>query len=76
MVGICFYDRLIIYTIFITTGDQMYLVTKSQIKEIAGDISVSEEFYPALNLEVENIVKRAIERMKRNNRRTLMARDL
>ncbi|MFH2021406.1 MAG: DUF1931 domain-containing protein [archaeon] len=54
----------------------MYLVTKSQIKEIAGDISVSEEFYPALNLEVENIVKRAIERMKRNNRRTLMARDL
>ena len=54
----------------------MYLVTKAQVKEIVGDISVSEEFYPALNIEVENLIKRSVERMKKNNRRTLMPRDL
>jgi histone H3/H4 len=55
---------------------KMYLVTKAQVKEIVGDVNVSEEFYPALNIEVENIIKKAVERMKRNNRRTLMPRDL
>ena len=54
----------------------MYLVTKAQIKQIVGDISIAEEVYPALNIEVENLIKKAVERMKRNNRRTLMARDL
>jgi hypothetical protein len=54
----------------------MYLVTKAQIREIVGDISIAEEYYPALNVEVENLIKRSLERMKKNNRRTLMARDL
>lgn len=54
----------------------MYLVTKAQIKEIVGNISIAEEFYPALNVEVENLIKKAVERMKKNNRRTLMARDI
>ena len=58
------------------TGDNMYLVTKAQIKQVVGDINISEDFYPALNMEVERILKRALERAKQNNRRTLMARDI
>ena len=54
----------------------MYLVTKTQIKSVVGDINISEEFYPALNQTVEKIIKKALERAKANNRRTLMARDL
>ncbi len=54
----------------------MYLVTKAQIKQIVGDINIAEEFYPKLNVEVENIIKTALERAKANGRRTLMARDL
>jgi hypothetical protein len=54
----------------------MYLVTKAQIKQIVGEISIAEEFYPVLNVEVETLIKAAVERMKKNNRRTLMARDL
>ena len=54
----------------------MYLVTKSQIKEIVGDVNISEKFYPALNMEVERIIKKALERAKKNGRRTIMARDI
>ncbi len=54
----------------------MYLVTKAQVKEIVGNVNVAEEFYPALNIEVKKLLLRALERAKRNNRRTLMARDL
>ncbi|MEK6916257.1 MAG: DUF1931 domain-containing protein [Nanoarchaeota archaeon] len=54
----------------------MYLVTKAQIKQIVGDVNVSEEFYPALNVKVENVIKKALERAKANGRRTLMARDI
>ena len=54
----------------------MYLVTKAQIKQVVGDINISEDFYPALNHEVQRIIKRALERAKANGRRTLMARDV
>ena len=54
----------------------MYLITKSQVKHILGDINISEDFYPALTVEVERIIKKALERAKQNGRRTLMARDI
>ena len=54
----------------------MYLVTKAQIKQIVGDINISEDFFPAMNEEVERIIKKALERAKQNSRRTLMARDV
>jgi len=54
----------------------MYLITKSQVKQVVGDINISEDFYPALNIEVERILKKALERAKENGRRTLMARDI
>ncbi len=54
----------------------MYLVTKAQIKQIVGNINIAEEFYPALNSEVESLIKKALKRAQANGRRTLMARDL
>lgn len=54
----------------------MYLVTKAQIREIVGDVNIAEDFYPALNIEVKNIIIKALERAKKNNRRTLMGRDV
>ncbi len=54
----------------------MSLVAKTQIKELVGDFNISEEFYPAFEREVENILKKALLRAKQNNRRTLMARDV
>ena len=57
-------------------GVNMYLVTKAQIKQVVGDINISEDFHPRLNHEVENLIKKALERAKQNGRRTLMARDV
>ena len=54
----------------------MHLITKSQVKNVVGDINIAEEYFPALNIEVERIIKRSLERAKQNNRRTLMARDV
>lgn len=54
----------------------MYLVTKVQVKQIVGDINVAEEFYSALNIAVEEIIKSALKRANANGRRTLMARDV
>lgn len=54
----------------------MYLVTKAQVREIVGDVNIAEEFYPALNIAVKETILKALERAKKNNRRTLMARDL
>lgn len=54
----------------------MYLVTKAQIRDIVGDVNIAEDFYPALNVEVKNLIIKALERAKKNNRRTLMGRDV
>ena len=54
----------------------MYLVTKSQVKNVVGNVNISEDFYPALNQEVQKIIEKALERAKQNGRRTLMARDI
>jgi len=54
----------------------MYLVTKVQIKQIVGDVNISEGYYPALNHAVEEIIKKSLDRAKKNGRRTLMARDI
>jgi histone H3/H4 len=62
----------------------MGIIVKSQIKNLVtelqkGDIeisSVAEEVGTALDLKVEEILEKAIERAKANKRRTLHARDL
>ena len=38
----------------------MYLVTKAQIRQIVGDINIAEEFYPALNVSVEKVIKKSL----------------
>ena len=56
------------------------LVVRSQIKNYAkmGDrkLSVSNEFYDALNKKVEKMIEEACIRAIANNRNTLMARDV
>jgi histone H3/H4 len=62
----------------------MGLVVKSNIKKAVKDLqkeneeitSVAEEVGTALEMKVEEMLERAIQRAKANKRRTLHARDL
>lgn len=56
------------------------VIVKSQVKELAKidgkSLSVSEEFYKALEEEVKKSIEKACKRAKQNSRNTVMARDL
>ena len=59
------------------------IIVKSKIREIVRKLdeegsvnNVSEEVEGALDNKVEEVLKKAIERAKANQRRTLLARDL
>ncbi|MFH1398805.1 MAG: DUF1931 domain-containing protein [Candidatus Woesearchaeota archaeon] len=52
------------------------LVVKSKIKDVVGGLNVSGDFADALDKELRILVKKAVERAKANNRKTLMAKDL
>lgn len=56
------------------------VIVKSQVKELAKldskQLSVSEEFYKALEEEVKKMIEKACKRAKLNSRNTIMARDL
>ena len=62
----------------------MALVVRSNIKKAVKDLqkdneditSVAEEVGNALEMKVEELLQKAIERAKANKRRTLHARDL
>lgn len=62
----------------------MALIVRSNIKKVVKDLqkeneeitSVAEEVGQALELKVEELLEKAIERAKANKRRTLHARDL
>ena len=55
------------------------LVVRSQIKNYAKvddkPLSISEEFYEALNKKVEKLIEESSKRARANNRNTLMGRD-
>ncbi|MFH1521515.1 MAG: histone-like protein [archaeon] len=53
----------------------MALIVKSKIKKFV-DLNVGEEVARALEMKVEEILKKAEERAKANQRRTIYARDL
>jgi len=53
----------------------MGLVVKSKIREYV-DLNVGEEVVRELDKKVEDILKKAEERAKANQRRTIYARDL
>ena len=56
------------------------VIVKSQVKELAKienkPLSVSEEFYRALEEKVRKDIEAACRRAKQNSRNTIMARDL
>ena len=56
------------------------IITKSQVKQHAKfdgkQLSVSEEFYNALDEKVKKLIEEACKRAKQNSRNTVMARDL
>lgn len=53
----------------------MALIVKSKIKDFV-ELNLSEEVSRELEAKVEDILKKAEERAKANNRRTIFARDL
>ncbi len=57
------------------------LVVKTQVKDImkingVGIENMSHDFMEVLDQEVQNIINKACERAKQNNRRTVMGRDI
>lgn len=56
------------------------VIVKSQVKELAKldgkPLSVSEEFYNALEEKVRKLIEDSCKRAKLNSRNTIMARDL
>ena len=53
----------------------MALIVKSKIRKFV-DLNVGEEVARALERQIEEILKKAEERAKANQRRTIYARDL
>jgi histone H3/H4 len=53
----------------------MALINKSKVKEKT-ELQVSEEFYKELEIQTEELIKKAEKRARENSRRTLLARDL
>ncbi|MEM0333358.1 MAG: DUF1931 domain-containing protein [Candidatus Aenigmatarchaeota archaeon] len=52
------------------------LVVKSAVREVAGDVRISDEFFDALNKKVVEMVKEAVKRAEANGRKTLRAADV
>ena len=52
------------------------LIIKSNIKQAVPEMNISSEVAEELNKKVEEMLKKAEQRAKANNRRTLYARDL
>ncbi|MBS3151453.1 DUF1931 domain-containing protein [Candidatus Woesearchaeota archaeon] len=52
------------------------IVVRSRIKEHAQGCNVSGDFAEALSRDVVGLIKKAAERAKANNRKTVSSRDL
>lgn len=52
------------------------LIIRSKIKEVVKDMRVSIGLADALDKQVEEILKKAAERAKANNRTTILPQDL
>lgn len=53
-----------------------YIVVKSQIKDLVGEMQVSGDFAEALDKKVKEIIKTSVQRAKDNGRRTVMPKDI
>ena len=56
--------------------ENVNLIVRSKIKEVAKDSNVSSDFANALNEKVKELIEAACERAKANGRKTVMAKDL
>ncbi|MDT7858567.1 MAG: DUF1931 domain-containing protein [Candidatus Aenigmarchaeota archaeon] len=56
--------------------EEKALVVKSAVRELVGNLRVSEDFWEALNKSVSELVKKAVERAKANGRKTVRGADL
>lgn len=52
------------------------LIVKNAVKEAAGNMNVSGDFYDKLDEEVQELVDQATKRAEANGRKTVQARDL
>jgi len=52
------------------------LVVKTKVKEIVGKLNITAEYFEMLNVKAEELIKESMRRAEKNNRKTLMARDL
>jgi len=51
-------------------------IVKSKIREAVGELNVAGDVAAELDKQVEEMLKKAAERAKKNGRKTLYARDL
>ena len=56
-------------------GESM-IISKSRVKAAVKKCNVGAEFYPALEVQVRNLIKTAEERALGNRRKTLRATDV
>ena len=52
------------------------IIVRSKIKTVTGDFNVAADFVDALDVKVKEMVVKAVDRAKANQRRTVMAKDL
>ncbi|MFC1697196.1 DUF1931 domain-containing protein [Nanoarchaeota archaeon] len=52
------------------------IIVKAKIKSVTGDFNVASDFVEALDAKVKDLVVKAVERAKSNQRRTVMAKDI
>lgn len=52
------------------------LIIKSNIKQAVNDLNIAGDVAEALNQKVTELLEKAVERAKANQRKTLYARDL
>jgi histone H3/H4 len=52
------------------------IIIKSKLKSVAKGINVSGDFADALDREVKQLIAKAVERAKANNRKTVMGKDI
>jgi len=52
------------------------IIVKTKIKELVGNLNISSDLAEALDKEVQETLRKAVERAKENGRKTVMAKDL
>ena len=52
------------------------IINKTKVKDMVGTMSLSKDFCDALDAHTKEVMQKAIQRARANNRNTLMPRDL